>query len=1078
MKTKIIILLALLFSCFVSLYSQSFNLYSIDTSSFPQMRAMFYARTPMGVDYPNITAADFDFYENGQLMNTTLGIDCKKVNFFPQLAVVLVLDVSSSMNNDAGNGERRIDWVKQGAFAFLDSIKLDPPSVIAYILFAGDVYKTSPFYDTKPPLYDWLNINLTIAAGSTDFYPPFVRNFPPLGALPLLETAPKDLRRVVIFLTDGEPERPFVKWKVDTVIAYAKRIKAQVYSIFITSPLNQNIDYITQQTAGKSFSVYTKQALINAFKQIVGDVQSRNVCYLTWVAPFGCDESSRNRSIKAIFKRIPDSVETSYLAPYSSVAKLEVSENLLLFGAPGIGITNRDLTLTAKSADFTVSGFNFAPNSSKFSIDWKGKTPPFVLKKDESHTIEISYIESPPSASTQTNLILTSSPCIPDPVLLVAPCGGEVTKKIDFGNVPIQSTKPYSDNCVFRNTTAVEISGTLTIEGADKNEFNVASGSGTFTLKPNECLSVVVEFSPKTIGNKSAFLKFNIPNYCGDFQTELVGTGTSTNLPIPTMNFDIRRVLTITDTTLEVRNTTSTAITIVSASIQFPNDPNYQITLPTNYPILLNPGDTLMLAIRFIPQDEGLHENTILFALEGSSDPAEAKITGIGGLPKIIAQDVDCGSTPLGTPKSAELVITNPSQTMDLFVEDLKMPINPDFRFASGAITSNFIVPKNGNSVSIPIEFIPTKTGLLNVPVLVISDASPGPNPKPRVNDTVLVYGTGLGLIITPNPYIFNNVSACAIKELDFTIDNSNFTTDNNIRNVEIRGTDQNYFQVIDYSKTVPAHSMGFIKVRFNPLSMKSNYSANLYVQSDLGELTVPIQGTLIWENLTPRFILQNKSVPVTNFLDLAFALDIQNNHSVLISEAEFEIKLYKKSFIAKSFTSDIPGWNWQIQETNDGYLVKGTGPQFSTPIRANFSMEFDTYLSDEFKTNISITPAFPEAIECLIPTSASEDIILTTCFTPGRTVVISKTPFLLQNILPNPVIDDFDVNISLAFDVRVNVTIYNSLGELIETIVDDYLPAGNYSFYVKNNMLPKGVYFIRMTSGDFTQIQSFVVLK
>ncbi|MFN3782252.1 MAG: hypothetical protein ACK4SO_08760, partial [Candidatus Kapaibacteriota bacterium] len=335
-----------------------------------------------------------------------------------------------------------------------------------------DVYKTSPFYDTKQPLYDWLNINLTYAAGSTDFYPPFVKAWPPLGALPLLENTPKDLRRVVIFLSDGEPERAFQDWKRDTIINYAKRIKAQVYSLFIKSPINFAIDVICQATGGKSFVINTKQQMINAFRQIVGDIQSRNVCYLTWVSPFGCDEQSKTRNIKAIFKRIPDSVLTSYSAPEKSLARLDFSDTILLFGAPGIGTTKRQLTMTAVNADFTINSYDINPTS-KFTIDWKGRIPPFNLLEGQSHTIEIDYVESPVGASSETSFQINAVPCPPPIIKLVAPCGGEVVSKIDFGKVQIQTVKNQNEICIFKNTTAVPVTFNLSIEGINSSEFLV-----------------------------------------------------------------------------------------------------------------------------------------------------------------------------------------------------------------------------------------------------------------------------------------------------------------------------------------------------------------------------------------------------------------------------------------------------------------------------------------------------------------------------------------------------------------------------------------------------------------------------
>lgn len=1076
MKRMLVVLGLIFFSVVYVSFSQSFNLYSIDTSDFPNMKAMFYARTPVGVDYPNVVPSDFDFYENGINLNATLGVDCKKVNFYPQLAVVLVLDVSTSMNADAGNGEKRIDWVKQGAFAFLDSIKLDPPSVIGIVLFAGDVYKTSPLYDTKQPLYDWLNINLTIAAGSTDFYPPFVKGWPPLGALPLLETAPKDLRRVVIFLTDGEPERAFPDWKRDTVISYAKRIKAQVYSIFITMPPYFQIDWICQNTGGRSFSVYTKAQLISAFRQIVGDIQSRNVCYLTWVSPFGCDEQSKNRNIKAIFKRIPDSVVTSYVAPEKSIAKLNLSDNLLLFGAPGIGTIKRLLTLQAVNADFTINSYTLS--TGKFSVDWKGKTPPFTLQKDQTHTIEVTYIETPVGASSETILQMEATPCRPEPVRLVAPCGGDAVSKIDFGKVAILTTQNKTETCIFRNTTAVPLDVTLSLEGANPIEFGILTGTGPFIVNPNECLNVTVQFKPQTIGVKSARLKFNIPTYCGDFFTELVGEGIPSTLPVPPIDFGVRRMLTINDSIVTIKNTSPSTIVIEQVGLSNNSDLNFVVVPPANLPLTIAPNETFDLMVRFFPQTEGYLENPILLTIKDFPEPAEIQLYGIGGLPKIDVPDVDCGKTKVGNKVTANMIITNTSQTMDLYVSEIILPLSAEFKFGTGAKTKDIVIAKGNGTFSIPIDFIPLNPGTRRITALVKSDAAPGPSINPLVNDTVEIFGIGEGLVVNPDPLDFGEISACATKDLNLEIDNTPFDEDMTVQSVRLNGVDLNNFQIISYPSSIKAKSKGVIVVRFIPEKGKTQYSANVDIKTNFGDRTIPVKGSTFTENIMVDYKYDNSKIEVSKELQLPFEVNISRNHSINISKLDFDVKLYKKNFVLKDFYSKLVGWTWQITETNDGYMVSGSGIPFPTPAQFQNTLVLETFLSDVTQPEIKITPIFPEATSCLIPKENAQKINLVTCFTEGRIVEVSNKSYELVDIQPNPVTDDFDISFQIAFDDFVNVSVYNAFGEKIKELVNSELKGGNYSFNIRSDELTNGVYFVIMTTKAFTFTKSFVVLK
>ena len=55
---------------------------------------------------------------------------------------------------------------------------------------------------------------------------------------------------------------------------------------------------------------------------------------------------------------------------------------------------------------------------------------------------------------------------------------------------------------------------------------------------------------------------------------------------------------------------------------------------------------------------------------------------------------------------------------------------------------------------------------------------------------------------------------------------------------------------------------------------------------------------------------------------------------------------------------------------------------------------------------------------------------------------------------------------------------IYNTLGEVVETLVHRELPAGNYNFNWYAGDMPSGVYFYRLNSGKLNQTKKALLVK
>ncbi|MCB0748610.1 MAG: T9SS type A sorting domain-containing protein, partial [Ignavibacteriae bacterium] len=83
----------------------------------------------------------------------------------------------------------------------------------------------------------------------------------------------------------------------------------------------------------------------------------------------------------------------------------------------------------------------------------------------------------------------------------------------------------------------------------------------------------------------------------------------------------------------------------------------------------------------------------------------------------------------------------------------------------------------------------------------------------------------------------------------------------------------------------------------------------------------------------------------------------------------------------------------------------------------------------------------------------------------------------LLQNY-PNPFNGDATIEFSLPNDIITNITVYNSIGEKIQTLVNGKLSSGYHKVFFKANNLPSGVYIYTLKAGYFFTQKKMILLK
>jgi len=100
-----------------------------------------------------------------------------------------------------------------------------------------------------------------------------------------------------------------------------------------------------------------------------------------------------------------------------------------------------------------------------------------------------------------------------------------------------------------------------------------------------------------------------------------------------------------------------------------------------------------------------------------------------------------------------------------------------------------------------------------------------------------------------------------------------------------------------------------------------------------------------------------------------------------------------------------------------------------------------------------------------------------TTAVEENQNPFVVREYSLSQNF-PNPFNPTTTISFSIPKAGRVTIDIFNTLGQKIQTLVDEHKAAGRYTIELKGNKLPTGIYFYRMRAGDFSQIKKMMLVK
>ena len=105
---------------------------------------------------------------------------------------------------------------------------------------------------------------------------------------------------------------------------------------------------------------------------------------------------------------------------------------------------------------------------------------------------------------------------------------------------------------------------------------------------------------------------------------------------------------------------------------------------------------------------------------------------------------------------------------------------------------------------------------------------------------------------------------------------------------------------------------------------------------------------------------------------------------------------------------------------------------------------------------------------------SGSDSIIVTDI----EDELLLPIDYSLSQNFPNPFNPVTHINFSIPIKSKVELNVYNTLGEKVVALLNEEKEAGHYQVTFEASSLTSGVYFYRITSGEFMQSKKLIVLK
>ncbi len=359
--------------CAQAAFSEKISIYSIDKSQFPEMSAEIYVFDDDGKQMTDLDTSEFRIFEDG-LERWNKDISCPSGGKTNPISSALTIDVSHSMM-DGG----RMQLAKDAALSWVNAIS-HPQSECAITSFDAFSYINQSFTRDKDSLRAAIN-DLQPRSG-TNYQAAFLSDS---GAIPL--TAKGDFQKIIVFLTDGEPDESYPP-NPKEIIAEARARNITIFCVALGMPATSILNEIADSTGGECYgNVKTRDEAELIYLTILQNIEGIQPCTISWNSDLNCGQH------RDVIIGMPDyyiEARSYYYVEKDQLPHLIVTaENNFDFGRVDSGETDKtEIKVSAKLKDIKIRTLTY--DNPEFSI-MNNISGSFILARNETIEFEVQF---------------------------------------------------------------------------------------------------------------------------------------------------------------------------------------------------------------------------------------------------------------------------------------------------------------------------------------------------------------------------------------------------------------------------------------------------------------------------------------------------------------------------------------------------------------------------------------------------------------------------------------------------------------------------------------------------------------
>ena len=194
-------------------------------------------------------------------------------------------------------------------------------------------------------------------------------------------------------------------------------------------------------------------------------------------------------------------------------------------------------------------------------------------------------------------------------------------------------------------------------------------------------------------------------------------------------------------------------------------------------------------------------------------------------------------------------------------------------------------------------------------------------------------------------------------------------------------------------------------------------------------------------------------------------AVNNQGNIAVLFMDSRNTAdNTIVEAYVARSYDGGVTFTNELLSTEPSPTLIPGSNVRFGDYIDLDYAGKRLVPVWTDERAGGFNQEIFTSEIDELLPVSGNNGNI--------------PNEFTLEQNYPNPFNPNTRISFSLPKAGELKLEIYSALGTLVKTIASGSFPAGKHTMNFNAGSLASGVYFYKLTAGEFTQTRSMILVK